>query len=103
MVSTNREHDSFHYGRFGFSGSGLKTPQKHFLSVVNRGFIHIIEKKNQLMLLTRTLSQYSSSKLRKFSIENLIDHFTVAGLISQPLSKREAKVDLVLMQTSFFS
>ena len=32
-----------------------------------------------------------------------IDHFTVVGLVSEPLSEREAEVDLVLIQTSFVS
>ena len=31
----------------------------------------------------------------------LIDHFTVLGLVSLPLSGREAEVDLVLRQTFF--
>ena len=31
-----------------------------------------------------------------------IDHFTVVGLVSQPLSECEAEVDLLLIQTSFF-
>ena len=30
-----------------------------------------------------------------------IDHFTVMGLVSWPLSEREAEVDLVLVQTCF--
>ena len=63
------------------SGCGLKTPQKRFLSMVNRGSIHIIEKNNQPMLLTRIISQYSSSQLRKFSVANLTDHFTVVGFV----------------------
>ena len=63
------------------SGSGLKTPQKRLLSMANRGSIHIIEKNNQPMLLTRIVSQYSSSKLRKFSMANLIDHFIVVGFV----------------------
>ena len=29
-----------------------------------------------------------------------IDHFTVADLVTWPLSEREAEVDLVLIQTS---
>ena len=32
-----------------------------------------------------------------------IDHFTVVGVVSKPLSEREAEVDLVLIQTSFFA
>ena len=50
------------------SGCGLKTPQKRFLSMVNRGSIHIIEKNNQPMLLTRIVA-------------NLTDHFTVVGFV----------------------
>ena len=31
----------------------------------------------------------------------LIDHLTLLGVPTQPLSEREAEVDLVLIQTSF--
>ena len=31
-----------------------------------------------------------------------IGHFTVVGLVPEPLIEREAEVDLVLIQTSFF-
>ena len=32
-----------------------------------------------------------------------IDYFTVVDFLSKPLCKYEGEVDLVLMQTSFFS
>ena len=32
----------------------------------------------------------------------LIHHFTLVSLVFQPLSEREAEVDLALIQTSFF-
>ena len=31
-----------------------------------------------------------------------IDHFTVVGVVSYPLSEREAEVDVASIQTSFF-
>ena len=44
------------------------------------------------------------SGLEKLLIEYkaVIGHFTVVGLAVQPLSEREAEVELVLIQTPFF-
>ena len=49
-----------------------------------------------------TSKKRNLASLRVTSKCYVIDHFTVVGLVSYPLSEREAEVGLVLIQTFFF-
>ena len=58
------------------------------------------------LLLRRPCNQVGTTITTTFcapvvTSDKAIDHFTVVGLVSFPLSEHEAEVDLALIQTSF--
>ena len=43
---------------------------------------------------------YRKGEIQLFDLSTLIVHFTVVCLVAKPLNRSEAKVDLVMIQTS---